>query len=113
MQVFSHCLYEFQKGVRKLVLLTLDIYELNNIITRLEKDKIPYHFQYLKNKKANLYFGEENCVNVAKMLSKKPLNNLSEEEDFMLGIMLGYDVQQQCKRYLDFKNIKQKDNHLS
>ena len=45
------------------------------------------------------------------MLSKKSLNDLSLEEDFMLGVMLGYDVQQQCKRYLDFKNSKQKDNY--
>jgi hypothetical protein len=103
MQVFSHCLYEFQKGVRRLVLLTLEIYELNNIISRLEKEKIPYHFQYLKNKKANLYFGDEACVQVAKMLGKRPLSELSEEEDFILGIMLGYDVKQQCSRYINKK----------
>lgn len=105
MQVFSHCLYEFQKGVRKLVLLTLDIYELNNIINRLEKEKITYHFQYIKDKKANLYFGDETCVHVAKMFSKKALNELSVEEDFMLGIMLGYDVKQQCCRYINKKCI--------
>jgi hypothetical protein len=103
MQVFSHCLYEFQKGVRRLVLLTLEIYELNNIISRLEKEKIPHHFQYLKNKKANLYFGDEYCVQVAKMFGKKPLNELSTEEDFILGIMLGYDLKQQCSRYISKK----------
>lgn len=105
MQVFSHCLYEFQKGVRQLVLLTLEIYELNNIITRLEKESVPYHFQYLKDKKANLYFGDEACVQVAKILSKKSLSELSVEEDFILGTMLGYDVRQQCSRYINKKCI--------
>jgi len=105
MQVFSHCLYEFQKGVRRLVLLTLDIYELNNIINRLEKENITYHFQYIKDKKANLYFGDETCVHVAKMFGKKSLNELSSEEDFILGIMLGYDVKQQCTRYINKKCI--------
>ena len=104
MQVFSHCLYEFQKGVRKLVLLTLEIYELNNIISRLEKERIPYHFQYLKDKKANLYFGDDTCVKVAKLFSKKSLNELNEEEDFILGVMLGYDVKQQCNRYISKKS---------
>lgn len=104
MQVFSHCLYEFQKGVRKLVLLTLEIYELNNIISRLEKEKIPYHFQYLKDKKANLYFGDDICVKVAKFFSKKSLNELNDEEDFILGVMLGYDVKQQCNRYISKKS---------
>ena len=106
MQVFSHCLYEFQKGVRKLVLLTLEIYELNNIVAKLEKAKIPYHFNYLKDKKANLYFGDENCVEVAKLLSKKPLNELTGEEDFMLGVMLGYDIKQQCTRYMQMRHSK-------
>lgn len=103
MQVFSHCLYEFQKGVRKLVLLTLEIYELNNMINRLEKEKIPYHFQYIKDKKANLYFGDEKCVEVAKIFGKKALNELSVEEDFILGVMLGYDIKQQCNRYINRK----------
>lgn len=105
MQVFSHCLYEFQKGVRRLVLLTLEIYELNNMINRLEKEKINYHFQYIKDKKANLYFGDETCVQVAKMFGKKSLSELSVEEDFILGIMLGYDVKQQCNRYINRKCI--------
>ena len=29
----------------------------------------------------------------------KPLNKLTPEEDFMLGIMLGYDISMQCERY--------------
>lgn len=29
----------------------------------------------------------------------RPLNQLTPEEDFILGAMLGYDICQQCKRY--------------
>ena len=32
-----------------------------------------------------------------------PLNQLTAEEDFILGAMLGYDLCQQCKRYCSKK----------
>lgn len=34
----------------------------------------------------------------------RPLNQLTAEEDFILGAMLGYDLCQQCKRYCDKKD---------
>ena len=37
---------------------------------------------------------------VARALVIRPLNALTAEEDFMLGTMLGYDREQQCRRYL-------------
>ena len=33
------------------------------------------------------------------MFVHKPLNELSAEEDFMLGVMLGCDLPMQCERY--------------
>ncbi len=33
----------------------------------------------------------------------RPLNQLTAEEDFILGTMLGYDLCQQCKRYCNKK----------
>ena len=50
-----------------------------------------------------MYFGEKACVDVVKTLNPK-LNELSAEQDFMLGIMLGYDRVKQCERYLKIKN---------
>ncbi|RLD17868.1 MAG: DUF2023 domain-containing protein, partial [Caldiserica bacterium] len=35
------------------------------------------------------------------------LSNLTEEEDFILGIMLGYDRLKQCERYMRIKRMKQ------
>ena len=34
----------------------------------------------------------------------KPLNQLTPEEDFILGAMLGYDICAQCERYCARKN---------
>lgn len=104
MQVFSHCLYEFQKGVRDLILLTLEIKDLDNLIKKLEKQNIPYHIQAIKNNKANLYFGQNSCIEVIKSFKDKELNKLSPEEDFILGILLGYERCKQCERYLNKKN---------
>ena len=33
----------------------------------------------------------------------KPLNQLTPEEDFILGAMLGYDIRVQCERYCERK----------
>lgn len=33
----------------------------------------------------------------------RPLHQLSPEEDFMLGAMLGYDICAQCERYCELK----------
>ena len=39
------------------------------------------------------------CLDAVRMFVHKPLNELSAEEDFMLGVMLGYDLPMQCERY--------------
>ena len=47
----------------------------------------------------NLYFGNRQCLKAVATFIHKPLNELSPEEDFMLGAMLGYDIVGQCERY--------------
>jgi hypothetical protein len=47
-----------------------------------------------------VYFGQVRFVEIAKRIAVRPLNQLSPEEDFMLGILLGYERGQQCQRYL-------------
>jgi hypothetical protein len=37
---------------------------------------------------------------VARSFVTRPLNALTVEEDFMLGTLLGYDREQQCRRFL-------------
>lgn len=54
---------------------------------------------------------KKKCVDVVKTFSPK-LNELTAEQDFILGIMLGYDRVKQCERYLKIKNnvIRLKSN---
>lgn len=37
------------------------------------------------------------------ILFNKPLSQLTPEEDFILGAMLGYDICAQCERYCERK----------
>ena len=99
MQVFLHHIYEYQKGLRNLILHTLSKSFETQAIERLEKLKIPYFIQHVSDSKINLFFGNKNCVDIIRLFGNKPLNEYSPEEDFILGIMLGYGMIPQCARY--------------
>lgn len=105
LRVFHHHIYEFKKGIRNLILTTEKSKHKENIEDRLKKEKIDYVIHDISNDKINVYFGEKPCVDVVKTFNPK-LNRLTPEQDFMLGIMLGYDRVKQCVRYLDFKKNK-------
>lgn len=105
MQVLNHHIYEFKKGVREMILCTLSGSLEEKVKTRLEKDGIPYMIQKQINGNINVFFGKEDCLLVAcNLCAGKPLNKLTPEEDFMLGILLGYNLCEQCKRYSKRKN---------
>ena len=74
MKVLMNHIYEYQKGVRRMVLFTF-------------------------NKKYKAFAGREECLNAIRMIVTRPLCQLTPEEDFMLGAMLGYDICVQCERY--------------
>jgi hypothetical protein len=50
--------------------------------------------------KVNLFFGRPAFVAVARSFVTRPLNALAAEEDLMLGTLLGYDRERQCRRFL-------------
>ncbi|MGI6718215.1 MAG: DUF2023 family protein [Bacteroidales bacterium] len=102
---FMHHIYEYKKGVRKLVLCTTDITCANLVIEKLKVNKINYLLQKVSNNKVNLFFGDKYCLRVIKPLLNKKLNQFSAEEDFILGIMLGYDLTEQCKRLIKFRQL--------
>jgi len=103
LKVFYHHIYEYKKGIRNLILTTeKSIYE-ETIKTRLKNENIDYLIQKINDNKINVFFGKKECVKVVESFSSK-LYELSAEEDFMLGIMLGYDRLKQCERYLKIKN---------
>lgn len=72
-------------------------------VKRLTSQKINYLIQPVGADKINLFFGRKECINAIRYLVNRPLNQLSPEEDFILGAMLGYDICAQCKRYCERK----------
>ena len=96
-------IYEYKKGVRRMVLFTFNKKYEDFAIRRLKSQNIKYIIQSVGNDRLNLYFGREECLNAIHMIVTRPLNLLSPEEDFMLGAMLGYDICSQCERYCERK----------
>lgn len=103
MQLFHHNIYEYQKGIRNLILFTEKIENLEKIKNRLEKEKISHLIHQIDKNKINVYFGDQNSIDVVKTFNTHRLDEISDEQDFILGIMLGYDRLKQCKRYLGRK----------
>ena len=99
MDVFRHLSYEIEKGVRSLVLYTGDVNDKNGIEHYLYRKKIPFCIDTVGSKKINVFFGTSECLEVLRGFSSLKLNKLTSEEDFILGIMLGYDLRLQCIRY--------------
>ncbi len=103
LRVFNHHIYEFKKGIRNLILTTENAKYKDIISERLQKENIAYKIDEIAGNKINVYFGEQECVNVVKSFNPK-LCDLTPEQDFILGIMLGYDRLKQCVRYNKIKN---------
>ncbi len=48
----------------------------------------------------NVFFGRRACLETIRPLLSRPLSDLSPEEDFMLGALLGYDLTMQWRAIL-------------
>lgn len=105
MQVFRHLVYEYQKGLRDLCLHTCSIELAQNVKNSLTTRKINYHIIPIENKKINVFFGMPECIEIVKQFSSVNLAELSAEEDFILGMMLGYCKSQQYTRFLKRKLV--------
>lgn len=106
MKIFVHHVYELQKGIRSMALCTLEKKNEAFALQRLEKLGISYYIYPISPQRFNLFFGKKECIGVIRMICNRPLNELSPEEDFILGTLLGYDIRQQCDRYAQRKNLK-------
>jgi len=106
MEVFRHHLYEYRKGLRNLILHTTHRSFRARIIKKLEKEGVDYIIQPINDNRINIFFGATECVDVIRHIGKANLGAYSAEEDFILGIMLGYDRLKQCQRYLKRKTSK-------
>ena len=98
-RVLSEQIYQYQKGVRQMVLCTFHKRHESLAIKKLNSQGIDYVIQPVGNGRINLYFGRKACVNTIQHLVKRPLRDLTPEEGFMLGALLGYDITMQWERY--------------
>lgn len=98
-KVLLNHIYEYKKGVRHLILHTLNKCYLPIAIERLKSQGICYTVQEASKHAVNLYFGRPECVETIRLITTRPLNQLSPEEDFILGALLGYDLRMQCERF--------------
>lgn len=103
--VFFHMMYELNKGLRSLSLLTTTTENFEIIKERLEKCNYDYILEELRSGFVNIFFGTKESVEVLKKFKKNSLREFSPEEDFILGVLLGYNLQQQCKRYINRKKV--------
>ena len=104
MKVFLNHIYEYKKGVRQMVLYTTNKKYQEIAVKRLRSQRINFVIQQVDGERINLFFGREECIDAIRMMVTRPLNQLTPEEDFILGAMLGYDICGQCKRYCDRKS---------
>lgn len=103
MKVLMNHIYEFKKGVRKMVLFTFNKKYEDFALERLRRQNIDYIIQPVGNDRMNLFFGKKECMDAIRIMVTRPLNKLTPEEDFILGALLGYDICAQCERYCERK----------
>jgi hypothetical protein len=104
-RIFTHHIYELKKGLRHLILFTASSQHRRFIVEKLQSHDIPYLIQPVApgSDKINIFFGSQICIDVLESFGKRHLSDFDAEEDFMLGVMLGYDRVKQCERYLQLK----------
>lgn len=105
MQVFYHLVYEYQKGLRDLCLFTCLNMQEERIRKSLDKQGIKFLICPVETNKINVFFGMPECLEIIKQFSCGELNKISVEEDFILGMMLGYAKPQQYVRFLNRKKL--------
>jgi hypothetical protein len=103
LKVLMNHIYEFKKGVRHMVLFTCNKKYGALTTERLDRQGIPYLLQPAGKQAVNIYFGRRECLEAIRLIVTRPLNELTPEEDFILGTMLGYDLCAQCERYCQRK----------
>ena len=99
LKVFMNHVYEFNKGVRQMVLYTTNSKYEEFITHHLDKQHICYYIQVVDHRRINVFFGKKECIDTVRMMITRPLYKLTPEEDFILGALLGYDICGQCTRY--------------
>lgn len=114
-RIAMHHIYEYEKGIRYMVLCTLSADDCQAIIPKLEARQINYYIKHTPSKgNVNLFFGKRSCIEMVELLLKdKDLHELDDEQDFIIGAMLGYDIAGQCERYLSRQQTEHKQETIA
>lgn len=104
MEVFQHHIYEYKKGLRRMVLHTAPAQHEEWISRKLAAQGITHLIVPVSESKINVFFGDPEYIKVIQSFGKLNLVELSDEQDFILGALLGYDLALQCKRLLRRRN---------
>lgn len=105
-RILTHHIYECKKGLRQIALHTMNSHERHEAERILNKRGISYFIQEVSLYKINIFLGDETCIKILQSFKKDSLTDYTPEQDFILGIMLGYDRKQQFERYLEFSERK-------
>ena len=89
LKVLMNHIYEYKKGVRRMILFTCNRRYEAFATQRLSRQAIDYVVQPAGKENVNVYFGRRECLDAIRLFVTRPLNELSPEEDFILGAMLG------------------------
>ena len=111
LKILIHHIYEYKKGIRNLVLHTMHAREKVLAESLLGKRGISFYTQTVNSKKINIFFGKESSVKIIQSFGNISLSNFTSEQDFILGIMLGYDRSQQCNRYIKREKLINSDSN--
>lgn len=106
LRVFSHHIYEYEKGLRDLILTTEKQTNQSIIEERLNKKNISYLIQKVSENKINVFFGDKDAIKVIRSFNKPKLNEYTPEQDFILGALLGYNKILECRRFLKLIKFK-------
>jgi hypothetical protein len=105
MEIFLHHIYEYKKGLRRMVLHTAPAQHRIKIVEKLTNLGIDFLIDNVNEAKINVFFGNPLCIEVIRSFGCLNLSMLTDEQDFILGTLLGYDTLVQCSRYLQRKDI--------
>jgi hypothetical protein len=100
LRVLLHHIYEYRKGLRDMVLHTMSSADRQKAEYILKQKNICFHTRTVSRNKINIFFGHEECVDVVRSFGDKSLSEYTPEQDYILGIMLGYNRKEQGKRYI-------------
>ena len=86
-KVFLNHIYEFKKGVRRMVLYTTNKRYKDFAVNRLANQRIKFIVQQVDDERINLFFGCDECIEAIRLLVNRPLNQLTPEETAKDGIV--------------------------